>query len=96
MRDAYVVNDKSYVPVLYKEKEISISNFLCSTKNDIISTDRDQMIFIKAFLAGYFWPKERLEELEKWNRVFFSFEYGVGIQNSRYRLSLQCSENYHH
>lgn len=83
MRDTYVVsdiNDKSYVPVRYKEKEISISNFLCSTKNDIISTARDQMIFIKAFFAGYFWPKERLEELETWNKIFFPFEYGVGIQ----------------
>lgn len=83
MSDTYVVsdiNDKSYVPVRYKEKEIGISNFLSSTKNDIISTARDQMIFIKAFFAGYFWPKERLEELEKWNKIFFPFEYGVGIQ----------------
>ena len=83
MRDTYVVSDiddRSYVPVRYKEEEISISNFLSSTKNDIISTARDQMIFIKAFFDGYFWPKKRLEELEKWNKIFFPFEYGIGIQ----------------
>lgn len=83
MKDTYVVsdiNDKNYVPVRYKEEEISISNFLSSTKNDIISTARDQMIFIKAFFEGYFWPKERLDELEKWNKIFFPFEYGIGIQ----------------
>jgi len=83
MNDTYVasdVNDRSYVPVRYKGREISISDFISSTKNDIISTTGDQMIFLKAFFGGRFWPKEKLEELEKWNKVFFPFEYGIGIQ----------------
>jgi len=83
MNDTYVasdVNDKSYIPVRYKEKEISIANFISSTKNDIISTASDQMIFLKAFFGGRFWPKGKLVELEKWNKIFFPFEYGIGIQ----------------
>jgi CubicO group peptidase (beta-lactamase class C family) len=83
MNDTYVardVHDRSYVPVRYKEKEISISNFISSTKNDIISTTSDQMIFLKAFFGGSFWPKEKVEELKKWNKIFFPFEYGIGIQ----------------
>jgi len=74
------VNDKSYAPVRYKEKEISISNFISSTKNDIISTARDQMKFIKAFFNGHFWPKDKLKELEQWNKIFFPFKYGIGIE----------------
>ncbi|UCC12792.1 MAG: alkaline D-peptidase, partial [candidate division WOR-3 bacterium] len=50
------------------------------TKNDIISTARDQMIFIKAFFTGHYFPEERLTELEKWNNIFMPFKYGIGIQ----------------
>ena len=38
------------------------------------------MTFMKAFFNGYFFPQERLNELEKWNNIFFPFKYGVGIQ----------------
>jgi CubicO group peptidase (beta-lactamase class C family) len=83
MSDTYVgndANDRSYVPVRYKEKEINLGRFISSTKNDIISTAGDQMKFIKAFFKGYFWPKDRLKELELWNKIFFPFEYGIGIE----------------
>jgi CubicO group peptidase (beta-lactamase class C family) len=83
MSDTYVgndVNDKSYVQVRYKEKEVSFGRFISTTKNDIISTARDQMKFIKAFFNGFFWPKDKLKELEQWNSVFFPFKYGIGIE----------------
>ena len=74
------VNDQNFVSIRYKEKTIHIPLFLTSTKNDIISTARDQMTFLKAFFNGYFFPKERFDELKKWNSVFFPFKYGIGIQ----------------
>ena len=74
------VNDQNFVPIRYKENTIRLPLFLTSTKNDIISTARDQMTFLKAFFKGYFFPKDRLHELEKWNNVFFPFQYGIGIQ----------------
>lgn len=83
MTSTYVcndVNDTKYVPIRYKSKEIRIPLFLTSTKNDIISTARDQMIFIKVFFNGHFFPKDRLKELEKWNNIFMPFKYGIGIQ----------------
>ncbi len=73
-------NDKNFVPIRYKSETIHIPLFLTSTQNDIISTAKDQMTFIKAFFSGYFFPKERLSELEKWNNIFFPFKYGIGIQ----------------
>jgi CubicO group peptidase (beta-lactamase class C family) len=73
-------NSESFVPVRYKSKIINIPLFLSSTQNDIISTAKDQMTFLKAFFKGYFFPKERLKELEKWNNIFFPFKYGIGIQ----------------
>lgn len=83
MNETYVcedVNDKSFVPIRYKSEIREIPLFLTSTQNDIISTARDQMIFLKKFFNGYFYPKERLQELEKWRNIFFPFKYGIGIQ----------------
>jgi len=74
------VNDKNFVPILYKSEARNIPLYLTSTQNDIISTARDQMTFLKAFFNGYFFPKEQLFELEKWNNIFFPFKYGIGIQ----------------
>jgi CubicO group peptidase (beta-lactamase class C family) len=73
-------NIGDFVPIRYKSKEIHVPLFLSSTQNDVISTARDQMTFLRAFFSGTFFPKERLDELAKWNSVFFPFEYGIGIQ----------------
>jgi CubicO group peptidase (beta-lactamase class C family) len=79
----YVCEDAkngNFVPIRYKSEERHLPLFLNSTQNDIISTARDQMTFLKAFFSGYFFPKERLKELETWNNIFFPFKYGMGIQ----------------
>ena len=73
-------NNEDFIPIRYKSEERHIPLFLNSTQNDIISTAKDQMTFIKAFFNGYFFPKERLNELEKWHNIFFPFKYGIGIQ----------------
>ncbi|MFC1551893.1 serine hydrolase domain-containing protein [Candidatus Latescibacterota bacterium] len=73
-------NNENFVPIRYKSEIIHIPLFLNSTKNDIISTAKDQMTFLKAFFNGYFFPKERLIELNRWNNIFFPFKYGIGIQ----------------
>ena len=74
------IHDDSFVPIFYKSEQIPIPHFLKSTQNDIISTARNQMTFLKAFFNGYFFPKERLHELEQWNNINFPFKYGIGIQ----------------
>ncbi len=73
-------NNQNFVPIFYKSKKIHLPLFLNSTLNDIISTARDQMTFLKAFFNGHFFPKQQLKDLEIWNNVFFPFKYGVGIQ----------------
>ena len=83
LADTYVcedTNDKSFVPIRYKSATIHLPLFFVSTRCDIISTAKDQMKFLKAFFNGYFFPKERLSELEKWNKIFSPFYYGMGIQ----------------
>lgn len=74
------VKEETFAPLRYKSKQIHVPLFLNSTRNEIVSTAKDQMTFLKAFFSGHFFPKERLKELEKWKRVFFPFKYGIGIQ----------------
>jgi len=74
------VNNGNFVPIRYKSHKTHIPLFLNSTKNDIFSTAEDQMTFLKAFFNGHFFPKGRLKELEKWNKIFFPFKYGIGLQ----------------
>ena len=82
MDHSFVFGKKShpFTPIYYKNEIREIPKFLASTSYDIISTARDQMKFLQAFFEGYFYPKERLRELEKWNRIFFPFQYGIGLQ----------------
>lgn len=83
MRDTFVYTENSeraFAPFYNKEKPVYIPHYLASSGFDIISTASDQMIFLKAFFKGYFYPKEKLHELEKWNSIFFPFQYGIGIQ----------------
>lgn len=74
---------QEFVPLYYRSDILHLPQFLNSTGNDLISTARDQMTFLRAFFDGYFFPKERLHELEKWNPIFFPFHYGIGIQKFR-------------
>lgn len=83
LKSTYVcedVNDNNYVPIKYKSAIIHVPLFLSSTHDDIISTAKDQMLFLKTFFNGYFFPKERLGELENWNNIYFPFKYGIGIE----------------
>src|SRR6056297_194146 len=74
------IADKSYIFPYYKNEKRNISQFITSTNNDIISTTQDQILFIKAFFNGYFYPKDHLKSLELWKPIFFPFQYGIGIQ----------------
>lgn len=78
-------NDTSFTPIYYKSNTIALPKFLTFTQNDIISSAKDQMTFLKAFFNGRLFPKERLPELEKWNTVFFPFNMALASRCSRCR-----------
>jgi D-alanyl-D-alanine carboxypeptidase len=83
MNNTFVVPSNSAVncaPIYYKQNEIDIKEYWKSTHHDIASTAADQMKFIRAFFDGNYFSKEFINELKKWNNIFFPFKYGVGIQ----------------
>jgi len=50
----------------------------------IVSTANESMIFLKAFFNGKLFPKEYLDEMKDWNKIFFPLQYGIGI--ARFKL----------
>jgi CubicO group peptidase (beta-lactamase class C family) len=49
-----------------------------------VSTARDTLTFLEAFFRGKLFDTSVLESLQRWNRIFFPLESGVGLH--RFRL----------
>ncbi|SES62392.1 CubicO group peptidase, beta-lactamase class C family [Oceanobacillus limi] len=88
LEDTYLyenVNDDRPAPINYKDRKIYLPNYMASIgpEGGIVSTAKDSMIFLKAFMNGHFFPKEYLNELYDWKLLFGPglFFYGVGIAN---------------
>jgi len=80
------INDKQPKNMYYKNRELHIPKAMSSFTADggVVSTAHELMVFIEAFFTGKLFPIEYLEELQKWNKIFFPLESGVGIH--RYKL----------
>jgi len=69
----------------HKDKKLWLPNYMTSisVEGGIVSTAEEVMIFLKNFFNGYFFPKEKIKDLKKWNLLFpppSLFYYGVGIE----------------
>lgn len=57
-----------------------LRSFAASTQTEVASTCADLIRLLRAWFDGAFWPRQRLHELQQWRRIFFPFQYGLGIQ----------------
>ena len=80
------VNDITPVSLYFKTKPLHIPLAMISFGPDggIVSSARETMIFLKGFFSGRLFPKEYLNELKEWKKIFFPLEYGIGI--ARFKL----------
>ena len=78
------INDEAPVPMYYKGKVLNIPNCMASVtpEGGIVSTAPETMKIIKAFFNGHFFPKEYIDELKKWNFIFFPLQsyFGIGLE----------------
>lgn len=53
-----------------------------TVEGGIVSTAEDCTRFMRAFFAGQFFPKDRIEELKKWRMLFSPgvFYFGIGLE----------------
>lgn len=94
LENTYLYEDahnKRPAPIYYKGKELYLPKYMSSigSEGGIVSTAKESMIFLKAFMNGHFFPKEYFDELNEWKILFLPglFFYGVGI--SRQPISLK-------
>jgi CubicO group peptidase (beta-lactamase class C family) len=45
----------------------------------MVSTSSDMLVFIEAFFTGKLFPKSYIEDLQKWNKIFYPMQSGIGI-----------------
>ena len=78
------INDRGPVPMYYNSKPVNLPKYTTSVtaEGGIVATAKDTMIFLKAFFNGYFFPKETLEDLKKWNFMLrpATMYYGIGLE----------------
>ncbi len=74
-------SDNTPKTLYYKAKELYIPQAMASFGPDggMVSTSTDMLIFIEAFFTGKLFPKEYIEDLQKWNKIFFPLRSGVGV-----------------
>ncbi len=78
-------NDETPVPFFCGAKKLWLPEYMASVgpEGGIVSTVDEGMLFLKAFFKGIFFPKEKIEELRKWNWIFPPpglFLYGIGLE----------------
>ncbi len=79
------VGDETPVPFYYGERKLWLPRYLASIgpEGGVVSTADEVMIFLKEFFAGRFFPKEKIEQLKRWNMIYPPpglFMFGVGLE----------------
>ena len=70
----------------YNDTALDIPKAMASFGPDggIVSTARESLVFLKAFLSGAFFSRNYLGKMQHWNKIFFPFQYGYGLM--RFKL----------
>lgn len=69
-------------PMLYGTTRLRIPGAMASVRADggIVSSARDGITFLQAFMTGALFPPPYLEEMQQdWKRIFFPLQYGAGL-----------------
>lgn len=73
--------DKTPKTLYYKSNELNIPKAMTSFGADggLVSTSAEMLVFIEAFFTGKLFPSTYIDELQKWNKIFFPLQSGIGI-----------------
>lgn len=72
----------SVAAMLYGEKRVAIPRAMTSVRADggIVSTARDGLVFLEAFMTGRLFPPAYLGEMQsQWRAIFPPLQYGLGL-----------------
>ncbi len=87
LRDTYAFRDESDTtpaPMYYRDRQLHVPKYIASVtaEGGVVSTAADVMVFLKAFFDGTFFPPRTIDELKRWNRIYFpgQFDFGIGLE----------------
>lgn len=87
LRETYAfadLEDGTPAPMFYRNEPVHVPRYLASitAEGGIVSTAPEVMTFLKAFFTGRFFPRETVQELKRWNRIYFpgQFDFGIGLE----------------
>jgi len=85
--DAAISDREAPATIYHKETPLYIPKAMRSSWSDgaIVSTAKEQILFLKALVGGKIFKDERtFEWMKQWNKIFFPLDYGYGLM--RYKL----------
>jgi D-alanyl-D-alanine carboxypeptidase len=78
------LTDSTPAPLYHQDQPLHVPRYLASitAEGGLVSTAAEVMTFLKAFFGGRFFPRETVEELKAWNRIYFpgQFDFGIGLE----------------
>lgn len=85
LTDTYLyedITDDRPMQLYYKDGVLNIPKAMASFKADggMVSTSLDLIRFCEQFFTGKLFPYDYIGELQRWNRIFYPFSSGIGIQ----------------
>lgn len=88
LRNTYAykeTGDTTPVPIYYRSQKLWLPEYIASVtvEGGIVSTAEEVMIFLKEFFRGRFFPRERINDLKKWNLILPPpglFYFGIGLE----------------
>jgi CubicO group peptidase (beta-lactamase class C family) len=74
-------SDKTPKCLYYKNQELHIPLAMISFGSDggMVSNTTDLLVFIEAFFTGKLFPKHYIDEMQRWNSIFFPMKSGIGM-----------------
>jgi len=87
LRETYAFSDETDTtpaPMYYRDQPLHVPKYIASVtaEGGVVSTAAEVMTFLKAFFDGTFFPPQTIDELKRWNRIYFpgQFDFGVGLE----------------
>lgn len=73
--------DRGPQTLIYKNEELPIFKAMTSFGADggVVSTALELLHFVEAFFTGKLFPEAYIDEIQKWNRIFFPMRSGIGM-----------------
>lgn len=80
------IDDWEIADICYEGHLLKVPGIVASERSTggIVSTSRENMVFLQAFFSGGLFPKTYLDDMQNWKPIqFFPMQYGMGLMRAK-------------